>query len=72
MVCGDQFTCHISLRKLAHAIYRDFQLKKKSSEKNDTFNIFAQTIDWGFTIRVPTIYVLDQNRYTPVNPIFTM
>ena len=58
---------HKALRKLVHAIYREFfQLKKVkfSLDKFGYFLIFAQNIDCGYTLepprRVPTIYVLEQ------------
>ena len=54
--------------------------------KNDTFNMFAQNIDYGYTLEPPrrggsdesdsdeypqSMFCLKQN-YTPVNPIFTI
>ena len=59
---------HFSLRKLAHAINRDFYALKIDfffQLKNvDIFLIFAQNIDYGYTLepprRLPTIYVLEQ------------
>ena len=56
-----------TLRKLAHAIYRNFFGSKNENfhwKKSDIFLIFAQNIDCGYTLeppqRVPTIYVLEQ------------
>ena len=72
----------LPLRKLAHAIYRDFfqyQKLKISPENVDFFLIFAQNIDCGYTLDVrtasPTIYVLEQNKknsYTPATPSFVI
>ena len=45
-----------SLRKLAHAIYRDFfrSINLKFHRKNfDIFNIFAQNIHYGYTLKPP-------------------
>ena len=55
-----------SLPKLAHAMYTDFfsavKIKNFMEKKRCFFNIFAQNIDCGYTLklpqRVPTIYVL--------------
>ena len=47
---------YVSLRKLAHAIYRDFlsfKNRKFSSEIFDIFLIFAQNIDCGYTLEPP-------------------
>ena len=80
------------LRKLAHAIhvYRDFftsKIEKKSSEKKDIFNIFAQNIDRGYTrgytLELPRRGSSNEypqsmfwtknkkNMYTPAYPSFT-
>ena len=45
-----------ALRKLVHAINRDFfqhQNLKIALEKNDIFLIFAQNIDRGYTLEPP-------------------
>ena len=77
MVMNDSETCsnlpksaEETLRKLAHAINRDylsFKNSKFSSEKFLYFVIYAQNIDCVYTLepprrflRVPTIYVLEQ------------
>ena len=45
-------------------------------KKCDIFLIFAQNIDFGYTLKpVSTIYVSEQNKkimYTPVNPNLTI
>ena len=76
-----------SLRKHAHAIYKDFFSCKKmkiSSEKNDIFLIFAQNIDCGYTLEPPRRGGSNEypqsmfwsknkkNRYIPAYPIFTI
>ena len=58
------------LRNLTHAIYRDFFSNKKKNVDFIgiffyTFLIFAQNIDYGYTLEppcqgVPTIYVVEQ------------
>ena len=59
----------MSLRKLAHAIYRDclgFKIENFQLKTFDIFLIFAQNIDCGYTLepphRVPTNYVLSKNK----------
>ena len=47
---------HYVLRKLAHAIYRDFLAVKNENfqqKKFDIFLIFAQNIDCGYTLELP-------------------
>ena len=76
-----------TLRKLAHAIYRDFFTCKnlKFREKNfDIFLIFAPNIDCGYTLEPPRRGGSNEypqsmfwsknkkNRYTPENPSFTI
>ena len=61
-------------------IYWKFHHQKnlKFSDKNaDSFHIFAQNIDCGYSLEPPhrSIYVLAEIRkimYTPVNPSFTI
>ena len=76
------------LRKLAHAINRDFFLVvkiEKFHQKNfDIFPIFAQNIDCGYTLEPPRRGGSNEypqfmfwsknkkNRYTPANPSFTI
>ena len=46
----------MTLRKLSHAINRDFlalKIKKNSAENFDIFLIFAQNIDCGYTLEPP-------------------
>ena len=76
----------VALRKLAHSIYRDFfSCKKKSLEKIEIFNIFAQNIDCGYTLEPlrrrggSNVYTQSmfwsknkKNRYTPANPSFAI
>ena len=77
-----------TLRKLAHAIYRDFfsvVKKKKIHKKNiDIFLIFVQNIDCGYTLEPPRRGGSNEypqsmfwnknkkNRYTPVYPSFAI
>ena len=76
-----------TLRKLAHALYRDFYSCKneKHKQKNfDIFLIFAQNIDCGYTLEPPRrggsneypqsmfLSKNKKNRYTPANPSFTV
>ena len=55
-----------ALRKIAHAIYREFvavKIENFIGKVFDIFNIYAQNIDCGSTLeRVPTIYDLDQKK----------
>ena len=75
-----------TLRKHAHAIYRDFfrckNKKKRSLENVGIFNILAQNIDCGYTLEPPrrgcsneypqSIFRIKnkENRYTPVNQFY--
>ena len=46
----------ITLRKLVHAIYRDFlalKIEKFQLKNSDIFLIFAQNIDCGYTLEPP-------------------
>ena len=46
----------LSLRKLAHAIYRDFlalKIENYQLKNFDSFLIFAQNIDCGYTLELP-------------------
>ena len=46
----------MQLRKLAHAIYRDFlalEIENFQLENFDIFLIFAQNIDCGYTLEPP-------------------
>ena len=75
------------LRKLAHAIYRDFlavKIENFQLKKIDIFLIFAQNIDCGYTLEPPrrggsNEYTQSmfwsknkKNRYTPAYPSFAM
>ena len=84
------YNCHqnvLTLRKHAHAIYRDFcllKILKTLSENFDIFLIFAQNIDCGYTLEPPRRGGSNEypqsmfwsknkkNRYTPANPSFTI
>ena len=76
-----------TLRKLAHAIYRDFFQKQKLKiigKKYDILNIFVQNIDCGYTLEPPrrggsneypqSIFWSKNKkiRYTPANPSFSV
>ena len=53
---NDKGRRQISLRKLAHAIYKElfqFKNRKFSSEKFGIFLIFAQNIDCGYMLEPP-------------------
>ena len=81
------FFLKLSLRKHAHAIYRDFlSYKNENLQQNsfDIFLIFAQNIDCGYTLGPPRRGGSNEypqsmfwsknkkNRYTPANPSFTL
>ena len=80
-------TATVSLRKLAHAIYRVFSaVKIENFQKKsfDIFLIFAQNIDCGYTLEPPRRGCSNEkpqsifwsknrkNRYTPAYPSFTI
>ena len=86
-LCESAYIDFCSLRKLAHAIYRDFLGLKnaKFQLKNfDSFLIFAQNIDCGYTLEPPRRGGSNEypqsmfwsknkkNRYTPAYPIFAV
>ena len=76
------------LRKLAHAIYRDFfsavKIEKFHQKNADIFLIFAQNIDCGYTLEPPRRGGSNEypqsmfwsknkkNRYTPAYPSFSI
>ena len=77
----------MALRKLAHAIYRDFlalKTEKFQLKMFDIFLIFAQNIDRGYTLERPCRGGSNENsqsmfwsknkknRYTPANPSFAI
>ena len=79
--------CHESLRKHAHAIYKNFFGCKNENfywKNFDIFLIFAQNIDCGYTLEPPRRGGSNEypqsmfwsknkeNRYTPVYPSFTI
>ena len=85
LICGNAFL--VALRKLAHAIYRDFKVVKKENfhqKKIDIFLIFAQNIDCGYTLEPPrrggsneypqSMFwsKIKKNRYTPAYPSFSI
>ena len=77
-----------TLRKLVHAINGDFffihKNKKNSWRKFNIVNIFAQNMDCGCALEPSQgggsneypqsmfLIKIKKNRYTPVNPIFTI
>ena len=77
----------ISLRKLAHAVHRDFLALKTENfqlKMFDIFLIFAQNIDCGYTLEPPGRGGSNEypqsmfwsknkkNRYTPAYPSFAI
>ena len=79
------FACKYTIRKLAHAIYRDFLSFKNlkfSAENFDIFLNFTQNIDCGYTLEPPRRGGSNEypqsmfrsknkkNRYTPAYPTF--
>ena len=85
-MCGQSESCN-TLRKLTHAIYRDFKSFKNENlhqKKIDIFLIFAQNIDCGYTLEPPRRGGSNEypqsmfwsknkkNRYTPAYPSFAI
>ena len=88
--CNDSctFSSYFSLRKLAHAIYRDFlsfkNIEKFQLKTFDIFLIFAQNIDCGYKLEPPRRGGSNEypqsmfwsknkkNRYTPAYPSFAI
>ena len=78
----------VALRKLAHAIHRDFfnfKIEKFQLKIFDIFLIFAQNIDCGYTLELPRRGDSNEypqsmfwsknkkkNRYTPAYPSFSI
>ena len=78
----------MSLRKLAHAIYKEFffcsKIENFHQKKFDIFLIFAQNIDCGYTLEPPRRGGSNEypqsmfwsknkkNRYTPAYPSFAI
>ena len=85
---GSKHHAHwLPLRKLVHAINTDFlalKIEKFQQKIFDIFLIFAQNIDFGYTLEPPcrggsNEYLQSmfwsknkKNRYTPVNPSFSI
>ena len=78
---------NIALRKLVHAIYRDFLALKNENfqlKNSDIFLIFAQNIDCGYTLEPPRRGGSNEypqsmfwsknkkTRYTPAYPSFSI
>ena len=77
---ADRQICIVSLRKHAHAIYREFFQLRKMGISLEFFYIFAQNIDCGYTLELPwqgsynkylqSMFLIKnkENRHTPVHP----
>ena len=79
---GDVSLLHYENLPMQHTEnFRDVQIENVHSKNSEIFNVFAQNIDcgymlepprWGGSNEYPQSMFLIKNRYTPVNPSFTI